>query len=146
MENWSEWHNNPNAVRIHDDILRYMADTLNWIPTWNPSMKRPWKGLCWYGPTVIQKTGAPLAAKILGSWADLFSSGPAVLRLTGDFAFQVENNPAKDGFECIVPGSGEHERLVLSRNRVVTSLRTIVSYAERVQEAAGALYILHMGI
>jgi hypothetical protein len=146
IENWNQWHHNSNAIQIHDDILHYMADTLKWIPTCNPAAKHPYKGLCWYGPTVIQEAGAQLAAKILGLWADLYTCGPAVLRLTGGFSWQLENDPVKDGFDCVVPGSDRYEELVLNRDRIVANLRMLVSYAERVQQTAGAYYILHMGI
>jgi len=64
IEEWQRFHHNPDAVKIHDDALRYMGDTLKWIPTYIPATKRTFQGLCWYGPTIILEPGAEVAAKI----------------------------------------------------------------------------------
>ena len=146
IENWESCYHNPDAVKIHDDVLEYLADTLKWIPTYNPATKRPFQGLCWHGPTVIRESGALVTAKVFSLWADLLNCGPADLELTGAFGWKVENDPDKDGFERIVPRSAKYERLVINRDRLVASLHTLVSYAERVQQTQGAYYILHLGI
>ena len=132
--------------KIHNDVLEYMADTLKWIPTYNPATKRPHDGLCWHGPTVIREPGAEVAANIFSSWAALFSVGPEDLRLTGQFGWQLENDPDKDGFERVVPGSAAYENLMIDRDAVVKNLRTLAEYAGRVQQTNGAQYILHLGI
>ena len=64
IENWESCYHNPDAVKIHDDVLEYLADTLKWIPTYNPATKRPFQGLCWHGPTVIRESGALVTAKV----------------------------------------------------------------------------------
>src|SRR5690348_15303189 len=75
------------AVRLDDDLVVYMLDTLNWIPTINPSNPTQWKGwgLNYYGPTVISKVGAPKAARIFGLWADLLDEGPDEYSLTSGY-------------------------------------------------------------
>src|SRR3712207_6567195 len=77
--------NDPSAIEIHDDLLGYIADTLKWIPTYNPAKSEKCAGLCWYGPTVIQSEGARIAAQIFRAWAELLSCGPRELQLTGSW-------------------------------------------------------------
>jgi hypothetical protein len=143
IEDWGAWHHNPDAIKIQNDVLEYMADTLKWIPTYNPAKKCPHQGLCWFGPTVILQPGAEIAAKIFSNWADLFRCGPEVLELTGQFGWQVENDPDMDG---VLPNTATYEHLIFNRDELVANLRTLASYAARVQQTKGAHYILHMGI
>lgn len=44
-------NNNIESVRIHDDIIQYIMDSLNWIPSKNPSTSGNFnrKGLNNYG-------------------------------------------------------------------------------------------------
>src|SRR5688500_4352001 len=71
---YMKWINHRNAIRIDDDIMHYMQDTLNWITCYNPAQKmRKHKGLNSYGPTVIKEDGAVDAEKLFTTWADLFS-------------------------------------------------------------------------
>ena len=35
----------PRAIQLHDDFVRYMQDTLAWIPTTNPARGEPHRGL-----------------------------------------------------------------------------------------------------
>jgi len=142
IKDWNLWYHNPNAILIHHDVLEYMADTLKWIPTYNPATKRQCQGLNWYGPTVILEAGAEIAAKIFYSWADLFTCGPEDLRLTGAFGWQLENDPDKDGFERVVPDSAGYERLILGRDKLITSLRILAFYADRVRQTRRC--ILHL--
>lgn len=56
--------NDPNALKLNDDIILYMMDTLRWVPSINPANPNQWGGygLNYYGPTVINKAGAGKAA------------------------------------------------------------------------------------
>jgi len=146
IEQWQRCYNNPAAIKIHNDVLEYMSDTLKWIPTYNPATKQPHNGLCWSGPTIIRESVAELAANLFRLWVELFSRGPEELLLTGQFGWQVENDPDKDGFERVVPNTAEYERLVLSRDPLIAKLRTLVSYAVHVHQGNGTHYVLHLGI
>lgn len=145
VENWQQWYHNPAAMKIHDDILQYIADSLRWIPTYNPAAKLPCHGLCWCGPTIIDTTGAKIAARVFASWAELFSCGPNEIELTGQFSWQSENATEQDGAERVVSGSAGYERLNMNRDELTMNLRTLASYAERIEQT-DALYILHLGI
>src|SRR5579884_991947 len=78
--------NDLNALKLNDDIVLYMMDTLRWVPSINPANPNQWcgYGLNYYGPTVINKTGAEKTARLLRLWAALLQEGPDALELTGD--------------------------------------------------------------
>ena len=42
---YSSFINDPGAVQLHDDLIGYFIDALNWIPSYNPGMKEPTVGL-----------------------------------------------------------------------------------------------------
>ena len=75
----------PHIVQVHDDLIGYVRDTLNWVPTFNPAKKEGHRGLCRYGVTVIDGEGASKFALVLDAWASLFACGPKDLTLTGDY-------------------------------------------------------------
>ncbi len=56
--NSSHFHNHPQAVLIHDDVIRFMSDSWKWIdchvPMTPPHLKEV-KGLHFYGPTIISQ-------------------------------------------------------------------------------------------
>jgi hypothetical protein len=39
FENWRNFYHHPDALLIHDNVIGYMADSLNWIPTYNPAKR-----------------------------------------------------------------------------------------------------------
>lgn len=147
VSDYMKFINHPNAVLIHDDILQYIADTLKWIESFNPAIRKcpSYCGLCWYGPTIIRKNGAGKLHNIFNLWADLFAHAPADLELTGNFSFVVDNDPVKEGYTRIVPGTEKHEKLILNRDEVVEKLRAVANYADKVLHS-NDLYILHLGI
>ena len=128
--------NDPRAIQVEDDVLRYLADTLQWIPTYNPAKNESHRGLCFWGPTVIHTEGAPAAAAIFGAWATLFGCGPRNLILTGDWT-TVEGQP---------PNEGEFEKLHVDRDDLVGRLRWIADYAKQIVETNGDFFILHLGV
>ncbi len=74
FSDYMEFINDPVAIRIEDDLIRYIADTLEWIPTLNPAKNNEsHRGLCYYGPTVIHTEGAQVASPIFNGWAELFA-------------------------------------------------------------------------
>ena len=143
---WETYFNRDEAINIHDDILMYMADTIKWIPSYNPAKKCPHKGLCWYGPTIIKQEGAAMAQKVFSLWADLFLCGPEILKLTGSFSWRLDNDPVKDGYERIVPNSSGYEKIIIDRNKLIEKLKILSSFAQQIQDSNGQYYILHMGI
>lgn len=137
----------PRAIHLHDDLVRYMEDTLAWIPTFNPARREPHRGLCMWGPTVIEAEGAAVAERVFRTWADLFAVGPPTLALTGGFSWAADEDrvlpPEAARATALVGG---YDRLEFDREVVVGVLRQLADYARQVQSAGGRLYLLHQGV
>lgn len=134
---YMKWINHRKAISIHDDVMHYMHDTLNWIMCYNPANKMmKHKGLNFYGPTVIKKDGAVDAEKIFSTWASLFSIGPKRIRLTGAYSW-IEGESKE---------TGSYSEIKIDRAAVVDRLRTVAKYSKSVADSNGKLFILHLGI
>jgi hypothetical protein len=137
---YSNFHNRPEAVLIHDDLLHYLGDSLRWIPCHDPTRRRgvllPHNGLNFYGPTVITKDGASMIHRIFDAWSILFANGPNEVVLTGAWGW-IEGEPAENG---------RYSTIVANKDELVTTLRQIAQYGRQVEEDPDDLYILHMGI
>ena len=132
---YSLFVNDPKATHLHDDILRYMDDSLRWIPTLNPAKRERRHGLNFWGPTAILADGAPTAARVFRGWAELLRIGPPELLLTGPWT-QIEGEPK----------SGHFSQLRFARDQVVTALDRVAHDCERVADSGGAHFVLHLGI
>lgn len=126
----------PRAIYLHDDLLRYMLDTLKWIPTYNPSTKKACCGLNMWGVTLIEHDGAVIAERVFRSWASLFKNGPCMLELTGAYCW-VEGEPE---------ATGQYERIQFVRDDTVGVLQTLADYAAQIQMSKGRLYLYHGGV
>ena len=126
----------PNAILLHDDLIRQFADMLAWIPSENPSNRQAWSGfgLNLYGPTAISGPGAAKAAKVFSALADLLSLGPPELELTGAFAW----------IEGELPSTGSHARVLCDRDEVLSKLRAISRMALKAVEPQW--WLLHLGV
>lgn len=125
-----------NAVLIHDDIVQYIQDTLNWIPSINPAMNyEKGFGLNNYGITLFDKEGAEVIVSLAKSWADIFSIGPSTLKLTGNYCFT--------GNDTYMP-EGSYEIIEISRDKLVESFRKLQLFSEKV--ISNKYLILHYGI
>jgi len=86
-----KWVNHPTAIQIHDDVMHYMEDSLNWITCYNPAQKMmTHRGLNLYGPTVIKSDGAVDAEAVFTIWAGLLSIGSMSYKLTGVVACLIK--------------------------------------------------------
>jgi hypothetical protein len=136
---YSNFYNHPQAVQVHDDLLRYLSDSLKWIPCHFPKKRQKLlecKGLNLIGVTIIKAEGASIAQNVFDLWADLFSHGPEELELTGGWVW-IDGEPME---------SGKFSTIVEERDDLVSSLRQIAEYAKRVSESQGRSYLLHLGI
>ena len=136
----------PRVLHLHDDLVRYMEDTLAWIPTFNPTRKETQSGLCMWGPTIIGVEGAGVAERVFRAWADLFAVGPSILSLTGVYSWAVEGDAAPPVGERGSALQGGCDKLAFPRDEVVAVLRQMAEYAGRVQSAGDRLYLLHQGV
>jgi hypothetical protein len=136
LEDYLPFTGESQGSHVHDDLLRYMGDSLQWVHTINPA-RRDGNGyglnLC--GPTVISTEGAELAAQIFRTWANLFRLGPETLVLTGAWC-ETEG----------ISGQGHYSRVTVSRDPLVSTLDKIAEDCRRVAASAGALYLLHLGV
>jgi hypothetical protein len=125
-----------NIVSIHDDVIQYMQDTLNWIPSTNPSMNYQSQfGLCNYGITLFDKEGANIIYNLAKAWSDLFLNGPTILKLTGSYGYRT----FKDGKPV-----GEYNLLEVDRDKLAANLKKLQSFSEKV--ILGDYLILHYGL
>jgi hypothetical protein len=135
----------PRAIHLHDDFVRYMQDTVAWIPTTNPARGEPHRGLCMWGPTLIEAEGAEIAERVFGGWAELLAAGPARLVLTGGFSWAAKNQ-APPGGERVTQLEGGYDRLEFDRDEVVGVLRKLATWCGAVRSGAGKFYIYHGGV
>lgn len=126
----------PGRIRLHDDLVTYIYDSLRWIPAVNVHQEKPCHGLCGHGQTAIRIEGAPVARQVFNSWADLFECGPETLELTGGYTW-IEGESPETGYD---------QQLRFSRDEVVHSFRTLATYANEVDRSGGRLYLLHDGV
>ena len=124
----------PGDIELHDDVIRYMDDTLRWLPAYNPARRQDCEGLCLYGSTVVWAHGARVAAQIFSAWERLFSLGPAELELTGAYAWEED------------PEAGRYEKLRFERDELCARLRALVTLCETVVREEGEFFLLHSGI
>jgi hypothetical protein len=133
---WSSGAPSPADVVLPDEIVLYLADTLQWVPTINPANPDDWRGfgLNYHGPTVIQAAGARQLARILRHWGALFGEGPAHLELRGTYQWR----------EGEAVEAGRYERISAARDNLIRDLLALAALADRVEQ--GRAYLLHRGI
>ncbi len=136
-------------VSIADDLILYVNDYLNWIPTRNPanSSAPETSGLHLYGPTVIDLRGAERAVKVFRAIASLFACAEEQIKLTGEFSYQLADSfDDEPEIQRIVAGSGHYARLHLSRQDVVSKFELLAELCQKIRDSDGALYLLHLGV
>jgi hypothetical protein len=120
---------------VSDDIIQYITDFLNWLPTYNPETKESGKGLNYYGATVIKRAGADKLIKIVDKWLELIDEAPDTFNLRGDTVWKEVNNGE---------GYWEQTRNRMKRESMQTECKQLIGLAVK------ALYnnqlIIHYGI
>ncbi|MBW4497909.1 MAG: Coagulation factor 5/8 type-like protein [Oscillatoria princeps RMCB-10] len=136
-EKFTEFYRAAPDVEIHDDLIRYINDTLLWVPCTHLSglKKKMSYGLMLYGDTIIKQEGAEIFGHVIESWANLFSKAPSKFELTGGVMVQSDRR---------LTDPMEFYKIEIERDVVVENLRTLANYAK--QAAAGDYFILHIGI
>ncbi|WP_439631738.1 hypothetical protein [Gemmata sp.] len=137
--------NDPRAIHLHDDFVRYVQDTLAWIPTTNPARGERQRGLCMWGPTLIELEGAGVAERVFAGWAELLAAGPPRLELTGRFSCTAADDAPAAG-EPVTELEGGHDRLEFDRDDLVVVLRQLTRWCSQVRSGAGRLYLYHGGV
>ncbi|WKA52717.1 hypothetical protein QWY22_09225 [Planococcus liqunii] len=127
--------NTIDSITIPDDLIQYIRDSLNWIPSKNPakSMTREEKGINYHGITLFDQTSAAVMKNVLAAWHNLFTNSPEKLELTGEFVLSSKKNTL-----------GEYEGLIFNRNDVLALLERLISMIDRLKEEN--LFLYHLGI
>ncbi|RNB92507.1 coagulation factor 5/8 type-like protein [Brevibacillus fluminis] len=120
---------------VSDDIIQYMMDFLNWLPSYNPETKESDKGLNYYGVTVINKPGAEKLIKILGKWLKLIEEAPDTFSIRGDIVWKEEENEE---------GYWEQTRNRMKRETMQSELENLIGLA--VKASNNNQFIIHFGI
>jgi hypothetical protein len=136
---WKCRENNNSVIDsavIHDDLIQYIFDSLDWIPSKNPALPGApeGRGLNYHGVTLFDKQSSVTLISIFSSWRDLFKNAPNTLKLTGEFVFDYENDKILGGYE----------KLVFKRNEVITLFEKVISMSAFLAE--GDYYLYHCGI
>ncbi len=126
---------NYKCVNMHDDHLRYLSDTLIWIPTYNSWKNRDELGIYFYSTTIIKKNGAIIAKKIFENWANLFLNGTENFELTGSYCSNSENHE-----------KGYYNKIKINRDEFVEKLNTLSYYCDEVIKSNDKKSIWHFGI
>ncbi|HNO76435.1 MAG TPA: hypothetical protein PKN33_00110 [Phycisphaerae bacterium] len=123
-----------DRARLPDDFCHYIADSLEWIPTINPTVNDhpPQLGLNFHGPTVILPEHASHAAAIFKGWADLFRQAPASFELTVNWKHQARSKEPRPS------------RFDVDRDSTVRALSDIAAMATQVSR--GDHFLLHFGL
>lgn len=131
-----EFLGHPSALRVRDDLVRYMGDSLVWIPSHLPSQGTliQFHGLNLYGPTILKVEGASVACKVIHAWIDLFSCGPVTFTLTGAYTSEPDQP------------WGAYEQITVNRDEAVHQLKQLHALCRAVAESNERLYLLHLGI
>ena len=63
-------------VKIHDDIILYMADTINWVPSKSTPFTRRFNemGLDYYGITILDDNSTTVLKEVHLGWRKIFAS------------------------------------------------------------------------
>ncbi|AZS15425.1 hypothetical protein [Paenibacillus lutimineralis] len=124
-----------NKAVLSDDIILYMMDFLNWVPSFNPETKESGNGLNYYGITVIHNVGADKLISVLDKWLNLFDEAPDTFSLRGDTIWKEEDN-----------GEGYWEQTInrMNRERMQSELNQLIGLA--VKATNNNQLIIHFGI
>lgn len=81
-------------VTIHDDIIQYILDSLEWIPSKNPAKKGSpmGQGINYYGVTLLDEQSSRSLINVFTAWRDLFKNAPETFELTGNFIYSDNGN------------------------------------------------------
>ncbi|WP_088011636.1 hypothetical protein [Gottfriedia acidiceleris] len=121
-------------VKINDDLILYMADTINWVPSKNTPFTRRFHemGLDYYGITIFDENSITILKDVLLGWRMIFASAPKVITLTGMY---VEGDDEEDG---------EYEKNTFDQDEVLQQFDALIALIVEVEKHSHKIY--HIGI
>lgn len=120
---------------VADEVVQYMMDFLDWLPSFNPETKVFCKGLNYYGVTVINKSGAEKLIKILDKWLMLIEEAPDTFSLRGDTVWKEEENEE---------GYWQQTRNWINRKDIQSEIAVLADLAMKASNRNQ--WIIHFGI
>lgn len=123
-----------DVVEISDELVTYLMDFLNWIPSFHGSNVVKSSGLNYHGITYISNENRLLFGKIFGLLADLFSIAPETFKLKGEFCWEEDNLD-----------TGTYEIITLNKENVVNILKKLAIWSEHMEKNHN-LNVVHMGV
>lgn len=129
--------NNPDyllspVVRLDDNIILYINDSLAWTNGVNPFNQQSCQGLCYYGYTVFDNNTVLPFEIIINKWHELFYQAPKEFTLTGNWQITDDNQ-------------GEYEKFHIIRNELLSQLTNLIDLCKQVRHD-DSLVLLHGGI
>lgn len=120
-------------VAFEDEFILYMNDSLNWIPSWNPSTQETGNGLNYYGVTIVEGEHNLITfRRVIQAWSDLFEPAPENIVLTGSYYTTGEDQ------------SGQYERLEYNKTDLMKKLDKQIEIINKALTENKC--ILHFGI
>jgi hypothetical protein len=132
--NYQSYDKKDSQVTIHDDLIRYINDTLMWVPCIHLSGNhyKETYGLSLYGATVINQDGASMLTHVLSSWENLFSKAPTNFELNGGVTVKSDGTV------------GDFHKIRVERDEFLNHLNILINYANKTLKEE--YFILHFGI
>ena len=91
---YNNFTKNFKTIKIHDDIIVFMLNTLNWIKTKNYKIKKLSYGLNYYGISIIYPDQLLVLENIIKGWINLFNNAPEIFH--PDLYNKISINMKKD--------------------------------------------------
>ncbi len=120
-------------LRLDDDFICYIYDTLKWLETLNPGRNEPCRGLCLYGITIIEGDTLVKFINILSNWIAIFREAPEELELTGGYIYNEDNL-----------NDGQYDKLHYHRDDLIDTLQQLIDLSQNAYNNGRTL--LHLGV
>ncbi len=119
---------------IDDDLFNYMYDAFRWLRAQYPNGK--WgDGPDPYAYSLIQHPeDIRRLQDIAVAWKRLFSAGPEVIQLTGNYSWNGDED-SQDGF---------YEKLYFSKKELVKQMDNLIAVTQKALD--NGVYVIHFGI
>jgi hypothetical protein len=132
-----EYLNVESDAILHDDIIRYIRDSFQWVPSIQVSLpyKRETYGLHEYGINIISSNGSEIFYNVISAWKDLFSQAPQT--------FEINLGVLCD-HEGIAKYPIEFRKITIQRDLLLENLHKLSECAKKAANGEG--YILHLGM
>lgn len=140
MDNVYEWYSSnrytwTQKASISDDMILYLMDFLNWIPTYNPATQQSTRGLTYYGLTIISATESGKLKQLLEKWLNFIEEAPDIFSLRGETVWKETKHEE---------GYWESTRNRVLRKTVQNELQSLINLA--IEAYSNNKSILHFGI